>query len=389
MSEPTLALYYQDDYAREMDARLLEVRPDGLVLSQTVFYPRGGNQDCDRGTLTGRNSGDMSLNVEEVLKDEAGTITHRTVQPAPPDWTPGLAVHGRLDWDRRLTLTRLHTAQHLISRWFLDHGDNGTTRVDILETGCIIELARPITLEQALDCEDDLNALIAAGRPVQRIDTDGYLEIVVEAYDRQACGGTHVRDVSEIGHLAFTRVKGSRLELLCGPQANVATRQMAAATLGLLGPLETDLAGFAPRVQELLQETAAQKAALFALREEVATARVARALETPHEVGGPEQTGLELYVVDLSMVESKALPRLLKPAQAPGRVFLCLCAGRNLVVVSGTSRLPAAAVVAALKTRYGLSGGGSPAVAQCGPLPAATTLDEVLGVAAEVSAGGT
>src|SRR5690348_3864617 len=198
MSEPTIALYY-DDYAREMDAQVTEVRPEGLVLDRTVFYPRGGNQDCDQGELTSLSnpgSRDMSLRVEEVLKADDGAITHRTAEPAPAAWTPGTALHGVLDWERRITLMRLHTAQHLISRWFLDHGANATTRVDITETGCVIELERSIALDQALDCQADLNALIAAGRAVRRIDTDGYLEIEVEGYDRQPCGGTHVHDVA-------------------------------------------------------------------------------------------------------------------------------------------------------------------------------------------------
>ena len=56
MSTPTVALYYSDDYAREMDAELREVRPDGLVLDRTVFYPRGGNQDCDTGSLAQRDA---------------------------------------------------------------------------------------------------------------------------------------------------------------------------------------------------------------------------------------------------------------------------------------------------------------------------------------------
>src|SRR6185369_8077411 len=114
MSEPTIALYY-DDYAREMDARLVAVRPDGLVLDRTVFYPRGGNQDCDQGTLEDTQA-ETALQVEEVLKDDVGLITHRTATPAPDSWAPGTALHGALDWERRLTLMRLHTAQHLISR---------------------------------------------------------------------------------------------------------------------------------------------------------------------------------------------------------------------------------------------------------------------------------
>ena len=52
---------------------------------------------------------------------------------------------------------RLHTAQHLVSRWFLDHGDNATLRTDIGRDGCVIDLARPMSVDRALDCQDDLN----------------------------------------------------------------------------------------------------------------------------------------------------------------------------------------------------------------------------------------
>ena len=380
MSTPTITLYYDDDYAREMDARLVEVRREGLVLDRTVFYPRGGNQDCDHGTLQDAQA-EAALRVEEVLKDDAGVITHRTAAPVPESWVPGTALHGALDWERRLTLMRLHTAQHLISRWFLDHDDNATLHTDITPTGCTIEFARPITLEQALDCRDDLNTLIAAGRGVRRIDTDGYLEIEVADYDRQPCGGTHVHDVAEIERIAFTRVKGNRLELQCAAQARAVDRQMAGAVLGTLGELETDVAGFESQVDRMAAEARAQRGALFALREEVAQARLDWALRAPHTAATPAGQPVELYALDLELLESKQVPRLLKPTQGPGRVFLCLCAGRNLAVISGSPALPAGAFVNSLKARYGISGGGSPAFAQCGPLPEETTPAAVLALA--------
>ena len=374
MSTPTIALYYRDDYARVMDAELRAVRPDGLILDQTVFYPRGGNQDCDHGHL---HTATARVAVIEVLKDEAGAILHRT-DTLPADWEPGSALHGTLDWERRLTLMRLHTAQHLISRWFLDHSGNATGRVDITEAGCVIELAQAITLDMALDCMADLNALIAGGRTVRRIDTDGYLEIEVADFDRQPCGGTHVHDVGEIGRVALTRVRGNRLEIVCGAAAQAVERQTAAAVLGALGDLETDLGGFGARVAALHTEVKAGRAALFALREEVAAARVERALAAPQAASAPDGSALQLYTLDLDLIESKQVPRLLKAAQGPGRVWLVLCAGRNLVVISGSPSLPAGALVGALRARYGINGGGSPTSAQCGPLPDTVLLTSVV-----------
>ena len=167
MSTPTIALYTRQDYDREMDATLLAADAGGVVLDRTVFYPRGGNQDCDTGVLARRDAPDAApLAVVEVLKDDGGIIHHHLAEPSA--WPPGTPVHGTLDWPRRFLLMRLHTAQHLISRWFLDHGDNATERVDITAAGCLIEFARPITLEDALACQADLNRLIRTGRAVRQ-----------------------------------------------------------------------------------------------------------------------------------------------------------------------------------------------------------------------------
>ena len=75
MSTPTVALFQEDDYAREMDATVLAAEGDGVALDRTVFYPRGGNQDCDTGTLARRDTPESApVPVVEVLKDDAGVI---------------------------------------------------------------------------------------------------------------------------------------------------------------------------------------------------------------------------------------------------------------------------------------------------------------------------
>lgn len=377
MSTPTIALYTRQDYDREMDATVLAAGEAGVVLDQTVFYPRGGNQDCDTGLLAARDTPAAApVAVVEVLKDDAGVIHHRV--DAAPDWPPGTPVHGTLDWPRRFTLMRLHTAQHLISRWFLDHGDNATERVDITEAGCVIEFARPISLEDALACQADLNRLIRSGRAVRRINTGGYLEIEVDRYDRQPCGGTHVCNVSEIEGIALTRVRRNRLEFQVAEGARQVQQQMAAAVLALAPEMDAEVAGFGAKTRAAWDELKAARAALYALREEVAEARIARALAAPPAATLPGDPPVAVYALDLEGTDSKQVPRLLKSAQGPGRLFLCLSGGRNLVVVSGAAGVAAGELIRRLASAWGVRGGGSPAVAQCGPLPAEVGLGEVV-----------
>lgn len=382
MSTPTVALFHEDDYAREMDATVLAAEAGAVALDRTVFYPRGGNQDCDTGTLARRDAPESApVPVVEVLKDDAGVIRHRL--DAPAAWPAGTPVHGTIGWPRRFTMMRLHTAQHMISRWFLDERHNETTRVDINGTRCIVEFALPITVADGLTCQAALNDMIRTGRAVRRLNTGGYLEIEVDGYDRQPCGGTHVADIAEIEQILLTTVRRNRLEFVIAADARAQATLMQEAALDLAPDLETDPAGFGAKARAAWEELKAARAALHALREEVAAARITRALAAAPARTLDKDGPVAIYTLDLELIDSKQVPRLLKGAQGPGRVFLCLSAGRNLVVVSGAPALPAGPLVRALAARWQINGGGSPAVAQCGPLPAGIGLPEAVTLLSE------
>jgi hypothetical protein len=153
---------------------------------------------------------------------------------------------------------------------------------------------------------------------------------------------------------------------------------MAAAVLSLAPDLETDVAGLGAKAHAAWDELKAARAALYALREEVAGARIARARAAPPAATFPADPPVAIYPLDLEGIDSKQVPRLLKGAQGPGRLFLCLSAGRNLVVISGAPSHPAGDLVRRLTAAWGVRGGGSPAVAQCGPLPAEVNLADAV-----------
>ena len=99
----TICLYQSDPYCREFDARVAEVRGDWIVLDRTAFYPGGGGQEPDRGTLS-------DMVVVEVKRDN-GNVLHK----APGHhFSAGDAVHGKIDWSRRFDLMRGHTGEHLL-----------------------------------------------------------------------------------------------------------------------------------------------------------------------------------------------------------------------------------------------------------------------------------
>jgi misacylated tRNA(Ala) deacylase len=235
----TEELFSTDAYARTCEATVTEVTGEGLLLDRTVFYARGGGQPGDTGVLRW-NGGEVR--VTDTIKS-GGRILHVVDGDPPPS---GANVTAEIDWDRRHTLMRTHTALHALSGIvFRDYGakvtggnisEPGVARMDFeLET---------IGAEFGREVEEKLNAALAGNRPVHvsflpRAEAlsdpdlirtkvslipesvDPIRVIDIEGIDKQADGGTHVRSTAEVGHVrvAKTENKGKafkrmRIELV-------------------------------------------------------------------------------------------------------------------------------------------------------------------------------
>src|SRR5512138_2921728 len=107
----TELLYQTDSYIQEFDANIVNVLPEqrAVILDRTAFYPGGGGQPCDFGTL---RFGEMVYAVDRVKKQGEDVLYFLTVdKPLPP---PGYAARGTLDWARRYQLMRTHTGLHVL-----------------------------------------------------------------------------------------------------------------------------------------------------------------------------------------------------------------------------------------------------------------------------------
>src|SRR5579859_5601391 len=103
-------LYATDAYLRSFDARVVELTPDGgVILDRTAFYPTGGGQPHDLGTLSWPDG--SAATIVEVRK--SGPLVIHRLEGALPEI--GSAVHGEIDWPRRYALMRHHTALHSMS----------------------------------------------------------------------------------------------------------------------------------------------------------------------------------------------------------------------------------------------------------------------------------
>ncbi len=216
----TKKLFWDEPYSREFEARVSEVDGTTVVLDQTLFYPRGGGVACDTGTLGGAR-------VIETTKSEE-KILHRL--DSQPSFEKGETVSGRVDWDRRHGLMRMHTAGHLLSALFFDRANCRITgnqievdrsRMDfnlesfdrariegyVEEANRLIAKDAPVKTyflgrEEALKMPE-LVKLAEAAPPVERM-----LRIVeIEGIDRQADGGLHVARLTEIGHVQLLKLE--------------------------------------------------------------------------------------------------------------------------------------------------------------------------------------
>jgi misacylated tRNA(Ala) deacylase len=224
----TELLHMRDNYLREFQAIVKSVGDDYVVLDRTVFYPEGGGQSSDMGTLS---DGSRTLNVTDVRKVE-GEIRHK-LDDAPFD--VGTKVVGEVDWERRYENMRFHTCQHILSRYLQIHynvetkGNHitpGESRADYTplesfdeEMKREVEAGVNEILDRNLEVEIKFMPRAEAIKFLTERDYQTrYLEMVPESvqefriliigdYDVASCAGTHVQNTSEIGHIQIGKSK--------------------------------------------------------------------------------------------------------------------------------------------------------------------------------------
>jgi misacylated tRNA(Ala) deacylase len=220
---PTSLLFREDPYLRRCETTVTAADERGLRLGATVFYPAGGGQPGDTGTL--RFAGGETPIVDTVKGDGADEIVH---VPAPGAAlpAPGTAVVAEIDWDRRYRHMRFHTCLHLLCAAVPYPVTGGRIAAD--KAHLDFDLQGAAVEKEAVEAR--LNALVAAGhRVAPRWITDEELaaspELVrtmsvapplgqgrvrlleVDGVDLQACGGTHVANTAEIGAVAVLKIR--------------------------------------------------------------------------------------------------------------------------------------------------------------------------------------
>ncbi|QYJ15629.1 Alanine--tRNA ligase [Rubrobacter xylanophilus DSM 9941] len=218
----TEELFLKDSYLREFEARVVRLDGREVILDRTAFYPGGGGQPPDRGSL---GVGPVRAEVVDVRR-EGGHIVHVLDHVIPETVRE---IRGKLDWERRYAHMRYHTALHVLSgviwRRFGARVTGGQMRSDHARMD--FSFPGEWTSEVVGEIERLTNEALAEGRPVriyelprgealetpdlirtqvnlvpERVKTIRVVEI--EGIDSQADGGTHVANTREVGEMEIT-----------------------------------------------------------------------------------------------------------------------------------------------------------------------------------------
>ncbi|WP_049924242.1 alanine--tRNA ligase [Halopiger djelfimassiliensis] len=402
----TEKLYYDDQQRTQFEAVVLDVfeREDGydVVLDQTMFYPEGGGQPADTGTLS---TDDATVEVEDV-QIEDGVILHRT------DENPGKGefVNGQVDGSRRRQLMRHHTATHIVihsarqvlgehvrqagaqkgvdsSRIDLRHYD----RIDREDVKAIESLANEIVMENTAvtqEWPDRHEAESEHGFDLYQggIPPGEQIRLIHVDEDVQACGGTHVARTGDIGAikiLSTERVQDGveRVTFAAGEAALEATQRKEDALYEAAEVLDVVPEEVPETAERFFEEWKARGKEIEDLKEQLATARAGGGGDADEvEVG---ETTAVVDRLDADMDELRATANAISEE---GKIAV-LGSGQSgaqfVVSVPDGVGVNAGEVVGELAAKVGGGGGGPPDFAQGGG-PNVEALDDALEDAPDV-----
>jgi misacylated tRNA(Ala) deacylase len=222
----TEELFREDATLLSCSATVVAADEAGIVLDRTVFYPLGGGQAGDAGTLTGEDGTVLVIADTRKHPSRPGDIAHVPVAGSDPaSFTPGTRVTARIDAERRRAHMRFHTATHLLCA-LVPHAVDGCSitagyaRLDFhmnepldkeqLTAGIarLVAEAHAVRHRWISEAELDANPGLVRSMSVTPPRGLGRVRVLdIEGVDLQPCGGTHVANTAEVGAVIVTKIE--------------------------------------------------------------------------------------------------------------------------------------------------------------------------------------
>jgi len=199
----TKKLFWENPYQVQFDAIVTKIIGNSVVLDATCFYPRGGGQVGDTGYLNG-------VRVVDTQAGEETDIVH--ILEIKPCFSVGILVHGEIDWIKRYRIMRLHSAAHIVYYLMKEvFGDDCTPAssglLDEKKERSDYLFGEKLDKEKLNVVEEKANQIIRQGYEIKTWSENGERYWKMELFPTMKCGGTHVKNASEIGGIKVKRGK--------------------------------------------------------------------------------------------------------------------------------------------------------------------------------------
>lgn len=291
-------LYYIDAYTKDFTTKIIKQdydKEDNLyvVLNETAFYPTGGGQPYDTGTLNGT----LVTNVEEVN----GEIRHFIAEQLET-----VEVEGKINWERRFDHMQQHAAQHILSAAFWDHFNIPTIGFHLGKETVTIDLETENlpaeTIEKAVQIANNIvfenhpiriqwmNLEEAKTLPLRKEPTltENIRVVIIENFDYNGCGGTHPRRTGEVGLiqvLNWERNKGGiRLTFIAGWRTLKLMGQQQQIMKDVSKQLNSSETDIPAKVAQLLISQKENEKAIQTINEKLLFAEANELLQQPAEI---------------------------------------------------------------------------------------------------------
>ena len=400
---PTERLYYDDAFLTSFSAQVTDIREYSrkngqslwqIALDRTAFYPTSGGQPHDLGTLSAsaRSGAVLTAEIDEVVEDEDGEVWHMTTKPL----LAGTAVTGTIQWERRLDHMQQHTGQHLLSAIFAEDLRAATVSFHLGESSSTIDLAadtpeaqsailaglekverrvnvaisRNTHVSQQTVSNDEAKELLAAGKVRKLPPREGSIRLVqIPELDLNACGGTHVSALGQIGSLLLRSTervkKGVRVEFVCGLRAVTAARQDYSTLARIAAALSTKASETPSAVDRLLAESKAFHKERQKLREELANHHAVQLAVEERIDKGLRLVKRSFYDRDPEYIKLLA-SRLIASVPQTAAIFVSLAQEPAAIVIACNRSVGTGCgdILKEALAAYDLRGGGSTEIAQ-------------------------
>ncbi|MFW9819599.1 MAG: alanyl-tRNA editing protein [Candidatus Thorarchaeota archaeon] len=367
----TKKLYWEDAYQTRFKAQVKQIREEGIVLDKTLFYPESGNQASDRGFLV---LGEYKFEVDKVTKENE-EIVHHIFSDFKKKINVGDMVNGEIDWDYRYGIMKAHTSQHIFSAVIKNKYNIDTLRAILNFEDVFLQLSQKIDLEQLKEiiievnkiCNTknlNLNARIVAGKEIKAIsnlvrsaipDKTNIRLIEIDNLDLVCCGGTHVKNTTEIRNLfIYEFKKGHEIRYVIG---NKAVEMSSKINLDIID-IANDINSSVNQLNRLLKK---RLESLNNLQEQNKNLSF-KLLESISKRHTKKVQGISLFYIDVD-VDLKILNKSLEKFPSDSLIIIKF-ESNKLRIVSLTEALDSNLLLQQLIQKFGGRGGGNPKSSQ-------------------------